>query len=289
MTPATDGLISVVIPFYQSRRYIRTCIESLLGQDCPADRYEIIMVDNNSSDDSPAIVREYSRIRLISEAKQGAYAARNKGLRAASGEVVAFTDADCQVDPTWLSRIGQAMRDPRIGIVLGRSVFNSACREVCFLNAYEEQKNADICDSLDSSLYYGYTNNMAVRRNLFERCGDFVEISRGADSLFVRKVVDTFGCSCVSYQSNVLIRHLEIVTVLDYFRKRLAYGHSHQRCREIGGARALSTGERLRVFHQMVQRQGYGMREITSGIVLLTAGACCFAAGRLRGVFGRSG
>jgi hypothetical protein len=116
-----------------------------------------------------------------------------------------------------------------------------------------------------------------------------VEISRGADSLFVRAAVDAFGCSCVSYQRGVLVRHLEIVTIPDYYRKRLIYGRSSQHCRKIGGARALNTRERLRVFRKMAQKEGYGILGIGAGMFLLGAGVCCFSFGRLLGIFERSG
>ena len=76
--------VSVILPVYRAEQYIRRCIEGLINQDCEFD-FEIIMVNNNSPDQSANIIGEYPGIKLLSETKQGAYAARNMGSRAALG------------------------------------------------------------------------------------------------------------------------------------------------------------------------------------------------------------
>ena len=97
--------ISVVVPFYNAARYIEDCIKALLAQTYSSTRYEIIMVDNNSIDGSAELVRKYSSIRLLVEPKQGSYAARNRGVAAANGTIIAFTDADCVPAADWLEQI----------------------------------------------------------------------------------------------------------------------------------------------------------------------------------------
>src|SRR5262249_3385794 len=97
--------ISVIVPFYNAERYIQDCIRGLLAQNFPENAYEIIMVDNNSTDASTSIVKQQPHITLLTEQKQGAYAARNRGLTAARGSVIAFTDPDCVPDPHWLQQI----------------------------------------------------------------------------------------------------------------------------------------------------------------------------------------
>ena len=81
--------VSVIVPFYNAEPYIDACCEALLAQQFAAAEYEIIMIDNNSDDCSREIVGRYPRITLLQQRRQGAYAARNTGLRAASGEIVA--------------------------------------------------------------------------------------------------------------------------------------------------------------------------------------------------------
>src|SRR5690606_13507221 len=87
--------ISVIVPFFQSGRHLRACIEALLGQvDIDGDA-EFILVDNGSTDGSGGIAAEYDGIVLLRETTPGAYAARNTGIRYASAPLLAFTDGDC--------------------------------------------------------------------------------------------------------------------------------------------------------------------------------------------------
>ena len=93
---------SIVVPFFNAEPFIERCIEGVLGQSYSSDRYEVLMVDNNSTDGSAAIVRRHSRVKLIQESEQGSYAARNRGVIEARGEILAFTDPDCVPRRNWL-------------------------------------------------------------------------------------------------------------------------------------------------------------------------------------------
>ena len=86
-------LVSVIIPTYNRAKYLRQCIESVLSQDYP--NLEIIVVDNGSTDNTPEILASFgNKIKCLKEEKGGASASRNKGLRAARGEFIAFLDSD---------------------------------------------------------------------------------------------------------------------------------------------------------------------------------------------------
>jgi len=86
-------LVSVIIPAYNSARYIAECLESALQQDYPAR--EIIVVDDGSTDDTATVLSRYAdKVRLLTQANQGSAAARNFGIREARGKYIAFLDAD---------------------------------------------------------------------------------------------------------------------------------------------------------------------------------------------------
>ena len=89
-------MLSIIIPVYNSEKYLRSCIESVIYQSY--HDIEIILVDNNSTDGSLKICQEYAerdkRIRLLSEKKKGAAAARNCGIRVAAGDYITFVDSD---------------------------------------------------------------------------------------------------------------------------------------------------------------------------------------------------
>jgi glycosyltransferase involved in cell wall biosynthesis len=277
-----DKSISVIVPFYKDRLHIRGCIDALLAQDYPQRQYEVILIDNNSTDGSADIVRQYAPVKLLSETKQGAYAARNRGIREATGEIIAFTDADCMPENTWLRRIEETMSDARVHVVLGKREYPCPSLGLSMLGEYEAEKIDYVCAGRDKRIYYGYTNNMAVRSNLFDQCGFFLEMARGADSVFVREVVDRFDCESVRYVPDVLVRHMEISRIWDYYQKRVIYGKSYEQYRKVRSSRALSYTERIRIFRRTVQKKGYSLPAALLFALLLIIGAVHFDLGRLR-------
>lgn len=101
-------MISVVVPAFNEQRYIGQCLESLLNQNYH-DNYEIIIVDNGSTDDTAAIADSYG-VKVISEIRPGVTWARQRGFEVAKGEIIASTDADSIVPINWLTQIDQLFK-----------------------------------------------------------------------------------------------------------------------------------------------------------------------------------
>jgi glycosyltransferase involved in cell wall biosynthesis len=104
MAPLTpDNLtFSVIIPTYNEERFIRRCLDSIRGQRVAGDRVEIVVVDNGSTDSTLAICQEYTD-RILSHPELRVGAMRNRGAASATGQVLAFLDADCVADAGWLA------------------------------------------------------------------------------------------------------------------------------------------------------------------------------------------
>ena len=217
--------VSVIVPFAEAAPYIERAIGALLSQRYSHERCELILVDNGSADGSAALARRHPEITLVSEPRRGAYAARNRGLAAARGAVVAFTDADCAPQPDWLSTMVRALDDPRVAVALGR-VTSSASRSVALVSAYEHERALYIFGRPVPALYYGYTNNMAIRRALIEGVGSFEEVARGADVVFVRRVAEALGPGAVRYAPDAVVEHLEMTGATAWLRKMFIYGRS---------------------------------------------------------------
>ena len=190
--------VSVIVPFHDSAEYLPRCVEALLAQSYPAS-YEILMVDNNSTDESAEIIRQYPRVRLLQEQQQGAYVARNTGVASSRGAMLAFTDSDCVASSEWLKELVAPFSDPAVGLVQGRRIFGDDRSALSMLAAYEAEIHAHIFSGEDHGPLFGYTNNMAVRREIFDRCGPFLQTARGADSVFVDRVVRTFSHKVLRY------------------------------------------------------------------------------------------
>ena len=123
--------ITVVVAAYQAQATLGECLESLVRLDYPRDRLEIICVDNASTDDTPAVAHAFEpRVRVLRAERRGAAAARNVGIRAASGDVVAFTDADCTVDPAWVRELVRPLARREVGVAGGRILARRPCNAI---------------------------------------------------------------------------------------------------------------------------------------------------------------
>jgi teichuronic acid biosynthesis glycosyltransferase TuaG len=98
------GLVSIITPMYNGERFVGQTIDSVLNQTY--SNWEMIIIDDGSSDKGPLIVTEYtsknSRIKLISQKNAGSAAARNNGIRQANGQYISLLDADDTWDPIFL-------------------------------------------------------------------------------------------------------------------------------------------------------------------------------------------
>ncbi len=105
--------ISVVVVCYNEERNLREILDSLVAQTYPPEQFEVIVVDNNSSDSTFEIASDYARrhhhFRVVRNPVQGIAPSRNVGLREARFEYVAFTDADCIVPGNWLEVLAEGM------------------------------------------------------------------------------------------------------------------------------------------------------------------------------------
>ena len=164
-------------------------------------------MDNNSSDRSAAIVRQYPGINSLLERLRGDFAARKRGLAAAKGAIIAFTDSNCAPRKDWLQRIAAAAAvNPDAGIVLGGLQFAPGSPPLSMMEAYESEKAAYILSSNNKEIYVGYTSNLAIRRTLFDRLGPFSPIYRNSDIVFVRKAVDAYSCAVIRYFPEICVR-----------------------------------------------------------------------------------
>lgn len=114
------SLISVIIPVYNGAAFIAAALESVLGQTYQS--WEMIVVDDGSTDDTASVVHQFSdRVRYLYQPNRGPAAARNTGMAAAKGELIAFLDHDDQWTPDKLTvQANYLQQNPQVGYVLAR-------------------------------------------------------------------------------------------------------------------------------------------------------------------------
>ena len=119
-------LISIIVPVYNVREYLKKCIESIIGQTYK--NLEIILVDDGSTDGSEELCDEFvkrdSRIRVIHQSNAGSTAARNAGLNMATGKYVGFVDSDDWIEPDMYESLYEALKKNDADISVGRQIIN---------------------------------------------------------------------------------------------------------------------------------------------------------------------
>lgn len=114
--------VSIVIPIYNEETYIRECLEAIKRQTVRP--FEVIVVDNNSTDGSMEIARSFPFVKIIKEETQGRVYAQNTGFRAAKGTIIGRIDADARLEPQWTEKvIGYFNKNPETAALTGKGYF----------------------------------------------------------------------------------------------------------------------------------------------------------------------
>ncbi len=166
-------VVSVVVPTRNRAAQLRDVLESLAAQTYPLDRFEVIVVDNASSDGTGEVVRQAAEaglpVRYLVKANDGPAASRNRGAELAIGQIIAYTDSDCLPSPQWIEEGVRAFA-PGVGVVCGPIHPTEITQEHPF---FLHQINPV---TREDGLYP--TANVFYRRSLLLELGGFDETSR---------------------------------------------------------------------------------------------------------------
>lgn len=163
--------ISVVIPHLNQPDYLARCLQSLFAGRRRPD--EVFVVDNGSREMPEAVVAEWPGVRLLRQEIPGPGPARNLGVAQATGEVLAFIDADCLADPEWLAAAEAALADPAAKILGGDvRIARVDPRHPTVLEAYESIYAYRMDRYIRREGFTG-TGNLVVRREVLADVGPF--------------------------------------------------------------------------------------------------------------------
>lgn len=212
--------VSIVVPVYNSENTVEATIESLLRLKY-SEAIELILVDNRSTDRTSRILRSYlPRIRVLQEPRPGQSAARNKGIREARHSIVAFTDADCVVDPDWITELVPPLDDPGIGISGGNIRAVEPCNQI--------QRFGELLHDHERPINtfrppYAITMNWASRRSVLLDVGGFDEaMRRGEDCDLSYRIIQA-GYRIV-YRHGAVVAHRNRFNLKGLFREGFADG-----------------------------------------------------------------
>ncbi|MDQ4054434.1 MAG: glycosyltransferase [Actinomycetota bacterium] len=231
-SPERTPSVSVIVPVKDDPR-LELCLEALVRQTYPEDRVEIVVADNGSDGPPSGLAASHPRVTLLHEPQPGSYAARNAGVRHAKGEVVAFTDADCLPDPTWLERAVARLGDDA-DIVTGEiTVFAADLARPTPIEAYEVIKGFPQRRYATES-GWAATANLVTTRRVLDAVGPFDQRLRsGGDA--------DWGCRATGqgfrlrYDESVRVRHPARVTFAECYLKLVrVHQGAHDRARLAG-------------------------------------------------------
>jgi glycosyltransferase involved in cell wall biosynthesis len=187
--------ISVVVAVKNERRYIKKCIDALINQDYPTNKYEIIIVDGMSDDGTWEILEEIKKeikkenpsIKIFRNPKENAAAGRNIGIKEAKGEFVAFIDSDAIAYPNWLKKIEETFGKVKEAIGVGGpdllppdSIYKSIAIGKIMASplASGGKLNPSVQHIMSSKAAYVEhipTCNLCLKKDVFEKVGYFDE------------------------------------------------------------------------------------------------------------------
>lgn len=223
VTPAALPRVSVVVCAYNAANTLPECLASL-GQLKYPD-YEVILVDDGSTDDTPSIAARFPQVRYIRQENHGLSYARNVGASQATGEVVVYTDADCVADEDWLRCLMQAMRDQGVPAIGGPNItphsdgWSARC-----VAASPGNPSHVMFDDRHAEHIPGC--NMAFRRDVLTELGGFDPQFRAAgdDVDFCWRLLDHGGT--IGYAPGAFVWHHRRETVTAYLKQQIGYGRA---------------------------------------------------------------
>jgi cellulose synthase/poly-beta-1,6-N-acetylglucosamine synthase-like glycosyltransferase len=221
---ARDGqpFVSVIVPVRDGEPMIADCLDSILTADYPADRREILVIDNGSSDGTAALIRARP-VRYLHEPRRGVSNARNRGIAESTGEILAFVDADCLVEPQWLGELVRAFEDPAVGAVAGdlqhAPPTTAAERQAARLLGNWQRF------AFNSNPAYPITANAAYRRDVIDRIGPFDPHMTRAQDVELGLRFQQHSDLRLAYAERATARHRNRTTWLGFFRQQLGWAY----------------------------------------------------------------
>lgn len=192
-----EKFISVVIPFRNEEGMIGQLIRELQEQEYPRDKFEVILVNDHSEDNSVSVINEALRgpvsARLLNNAGEGKKAALTKGIRQATGTIIVTTDADCRVKPGWIRSINNSFSDDAIKMTFGAVRLQT---DHTLFSKMQALEFLSLVGSGASTAAFGVPTlcngaNLAFTKDVFRETDGYAgneHIASGDDEFLMRKV-----------------------------------------------------------------------------------------------------
>jgi glycosyltransferase AglE len=217
--------ISIIVPVFNEAKNIAILIKSLLKQTLEKKQYEIIVVDNGSTDQTAKIVKKFPVLYLLENKIKSSYAARNKGIKNAQGQFIAFIDADCIADKNWLKEFLKCLKNKNFDLAAG-NLIPIYSKQRSFPNIIELYGIITRRDSQKEMFKRGKstTSNLFTKKQIFDNIGYFDErLTSAGDCHWTQKANNNYY---MSYCPQAKIYHTTRKTWKELRKRtiRIAFG-----------------------------------------------------------------
>lgn len=239
---------SVIVCCYNSASCVGPCIESVLAQKGINYPYEVIVIDDGSTDDTITVAQSYEQVRITRHThNKGIPAARNTGLTAAKGDVLVFIDSDCIADPDWLKIICEPFSNAHVGAVGGKVLaltrltisqrymeatgYGNPARltrdggiMVRLEGYFRSMTNPTVLDSKASEVATIYTANAAYRKTALLSIGTFDEKLKTSEDSDISTRLRSARWA-IYYMPHAIVKHRHYETLTKVLREPFARAH----------------------------------------------------------------
>ena len=224
-----DVFLSIVIPSYNSRRWISRCLTSLQEQ-VQRDDVEVLVVDSSEEDLTDFVRRHYPFVRTL-YLEQRAYpgTARTIGVQNARGSVIAFIDTDCKAGEGWVERIIQQHRDGKN--VVGGPVANGTPWSLVGTAEYLLEFSELVPAMPEGPVRFIPTCNLSFKKSVFEKIGKLEDTIKGSDALFCRKI-NLLG-EKIYFDRGIVVWHANRKELNKYLRNQYDIGFGAAQVRKM--------------------------------------------------------
>ncbi len=220
--------ISIIIPAYNCEKTIQKCLESLIVQNYPS--YEIIIVDDGSTDSTANICAGYETVKLIQTTNGGPSRARNIGVKAAKGDIVAFTDSDCIIHHDWIKELQKGFSSDDVVSVGGNQIsptdetpFGKCVQDTFsmlgFATSYMKTHTTLTVTSHNPSC------NSSYRKSVFEKIGGFDQSLWPGEDVDLDHRLNRLGFTLIR-NTKAIVQHYRPQTLSELSKMMKRYGGS---------------------------------------------------------------
>jgi cellulose synthase/poly-beta-1,6-N-acetylglucosamine synthase-like glycosyltransferase len=214
--------VTILIPIRNVAKYIKECLDALLNQTYPKDKYEIWLLDNNSDDGTLDIVSQYpkDKVRVVQTGVHSPPIKYNRILPEVKSEVIGFVDGDANVDKDWLIKVVEALNDPKAAGATGVILTANKNKLIPRIIGYELQ---DRYERMPREIKRAATMHIVYKKKILEEVGGFNEKLKTGYDCEIGYKINNLGYKII-FVSDAKVWHNHRENLQAFFKQQYEYG-----------------------------------------------------------------